>query len=323
MDFRFEVVILPKLEVLRKEIKEEVKLILKDYLVEGNIPKIIKEMKEKLPPTIHVAMCGNCFYNDAIKFFHKENFYPFCECQISSTTDIKKCKKGEKSDEGSPIPKHSKLNGKICEIKTCPPGYRFEVTSNYDLIIFEDNSIFEGKDNKNIRNMKQKFFERLLDCYKMELFRIKTLYSGVGTWIWNTINFNTLKRWCNKMILEDYIYYIQQYITKFLLDGITKSFDDDLKDLEKTINENRKSSQNNRRNLQTHVFTNLNHDTKIKNAYKTLGFTNIENLPSQEEIKTNYKKMSLRMHPDKNPGIDTSKIFNDITEAYNLIKSNR
>jgi len=44
--------------------------------------------------------------------------------------------------------------------------------------------------------------------------------------------------------------------------------------------------------------------------------------PSNErEIKTAYRKMSLKWHPDKNPGVDTSNLMVDINEAYYILNN--
>lgn len=41
---------------------------------------------------------------------------------------------------------------------------------------------------------------------------------------------------------------------------------------------------------------------------------------TQEEIKKAYRSQSLRWHPDKNPGVDTTAKMQDINEAYNILK---
>lgn len=41
---------------------------------------------------------------------------------------------------------------------------------------------------------------------------------------------------------------------------------------------------------------------------------------SQEEIKKSYRSLSLKWHPDKNPGVDTTKKMQDINAAYFLLK---
>lgn len=41
---------------------------------------------------------------------------------------------------------------------------------------------------------------------------------------------------------------------------------------------------------------------------------------SQEEIKKSYRLLSLKWHPDKNPGIDTTEKMQNINAAYFLLK---
>lgn len=41
---------------------------------------------------------------------------------------------------------------------------------------------------------------------------------------------------------------------------------------------------------------------------------------TQEEIKKAYRSQSLRWHPDKNPGMDTTEKMQGINEAYNILK---
>ena len=44
-------------------------------------------------------------------------------------------------------------------------------------------------------------------------------------------------------------------------------------------------------------------------------------LPSatKQEIKEAYRKMSLRWHPDRNPGVDVTEMMQDINEAYKIL----
>jgi hypothetical protein len=61
-------------------------------------------------------------------------------------------------------------------------------------------------------------------------------------------------------------------------------------------------------------------DDNIRKEYEILGFKNLSDTsPSEEDIKRNYKKMALKFHPDKNEGIDTSALFNSISDAYTKI----
>lgn len=41
---------------------------------------------------------------------------------------------------------------------------------------------------------------------------------------------------------------------------------------------------------------------------------------SQSEIRTAFKKQSLKWHPDRNPGKDTTSKMQDINEAYLILK---
>ena len=50
--------------------------------------------------------------------------------------------------------------------------------------------------------------------------------------------------------------------------------------------------------------------------YELLG---VDKTATQKEIEKGYKKSALKWHPDKNPDQDTTKIFQDILEAYNVL----
>ena len=59
----------------------------------------------------------------------------------------------------------------------------------------------------------------------------------------------------------------------------------------------------------------------FKDYYKIL---EIDFPSNEDEIRTAYRRMSSKWHPDKNPGIDTSDLMIDINEAYYILNnSNR
>jgi len=53
-----------------------------------------------------------------------------------------------------------------------------------------------------------------------------------------------------------------------------------------------------------------------KDYYKSLG---VEKSASNKEIKKAFRKLALKYHPDKNPDTDTSKKFQEIAEAYEVL----
>ncbi len=55
----------------------------------------------------------------------------------------------------------------------------------------------------------------------------------------------------------------------------------------------------------------------LKDYYAILG---VSSKASQKEIRDAYKRMSLRWHPDRNPGKDTEEAMKDINEAYSILK---
>lgn len=54
----------------------------------------------------------------------------------------------------------------------------------------------------------------------------------------------------------------------------------------------------------------------FKDYYRILGITP---LSSKVEIKKAYRKMSLKWHPDRNPGVDVTTIMQDVNEAYKIL----
>ena len=55
----------------------------------------------------------------------------------------------------------------------------------------------------------------------------------------------------------------------------------------------------------------------FKDYYKILG---IFRYASSQEIKSAYRTMSMKWHPDKNPGANVTTIMQDINEAYAILK---
>jgi DnaJ-class molecular chaperone len=48
----------------------------------------------------------------------------------------------------------------------------------------------------------------------------------------------------------------------------------------------------------------------------------IDEEATQEQIKIAFKKQALKWHPDRNPGVDTTKRMQEINEAYLILKDN-
>ena len=55
----------------------------------------------------------------------------------------------------------------------------------------------------------------------------------------------------------------------------------------------------------------------FKDYYKILG---ISSSADNAEIKRAYREMSMKWHPDRNPGIDVTATMQDINEAYAILK---
>ena len=63
-------------------------------------------------------------------------------------------------------------------------------------------------------------------------------------------------------------------------------------------------------------YTQQSSNIGLNEAYDIL---NCKRGDSRKKVETNYKKLMLKMHPDKNKDIDSTKISQILTEAKNLI----
>ena len=54
----------------------------------------------------------------------------------------------------------------------------------------------------------------------------------------------------------------------------------------------------------------------VKDYYTTLG---LARSASDEEIKSAYRKLALKYHPDKNPSLGAEEKFKQIKEAFNVL----
>ncbi len=58
----------------------------------------------------------------------------------------------------------------------------------------------------------------------------------------------------------------------------------------------------------------------LKDYYAILG---ISAKASAKEIRDAYRELSLKWHPDRNPGKDTEEIMKDVNEAYSILKDEK
>ena len=65
--------------------------------------------------------------------------------------------------------------------------------------------------------------------------------------------------------------------------------------------------------------TNFSPDSSSISLNEAYDILNCKPGDSREKIESNYKKLMLKLHPDKNKDIDSTKICQILTEAKNLI----
>ena len=65
--------------------------------------------------------------------------------------------------------------------------------------------------------------------------------------------------------------------------------------------------------------TNFSPDSSSISLNEAYDILNCKPGDSREKIESNYKKLLLKLHPDKNKDIDSTKICQILTEAKNLI----
>jgi hypothetical protein len=152
--------------------------------------------------------------------------------------------------------------------------------------------------------------------------RLESLYKGLLSSIWNGINLNRLVRCLRTDDLECYLFDLLARSIKLTVGEIGTN-----KESRRNIFENfardtyeqfaREQGKNNSRSRYSER-VNVDNDDLTK-EYETLGFKNIQKPPDEAQIKRNYKRMALKFHPDMNTGIDTSALFNSISNAYEKV----
>jgi len=164
----------------------------------------------------------------------------------------------------------------------------------------------------------------MLSIYTAEIKRLNNMYPTVFSYMVNTFNLNTMYRFNTVKRLEEYSELIGK---KMILQSI-KQINEMLDNVQRLYKERDRQREEFKQNMdeihrrrqrskQEEAPKTIN-SKDLTNAYKVLGFSNIESLPSQEDIRKNYKKMALKFHPDKND-MDTTELFLSVESSYELI----
>ena len=180
----------------------------------------VTQLNNKIDPSVKVAFCGNCLYNDELKAFQTKNFYPYCRCIIDYHVSLKKCKKGQLSDVGEDLPQNNRRSSELKGCVSCPSGYYIKKIPIYDIMIFEDS---RGLNDKDKSLMKKEYIQEIINTYNLELNRLNSLYKGIFSKVWNFVNFNILSRYIKVLDIE---YYIEELWCSFLKLTIDEIKDD-------------------------------------------------------------------------------------------------
>ena len=65
--------------------------------------------------------------------------------------------------------------------------------------------------------------------------------------------------------------------------------------------------------------TNFSPESNSISLNEAYAILNCKKGDTREKIESNYKKLMIKLHPDKNKDIDSTKICQILTEAKNLI----
>ena len=284
------------------------------------------------------AFCGKCKYNREIKEYHVKNFYPYCSCISKQNFSLKKCSVFRKDDCGFEMTKECRLNDQL--IKICPKGYIVLTQNHYDLMIFESSN---GKSKKEILHRKSEYATELYDRYKVELQRLNNLYTSILSKIYHTFTLKLLFRKIRvielEYIVEDLFIMELSLSTEFMLLDLQQRREEREK-FNKIHEENirgerekwrkmeeekwRKMDEDNNGNSRNSRNSDNNSCETLEDHYSILGFKNSKtNVPTEEQVKKNYKKMALKFHPDKNLEFDTTEIFTKISRSYEIISKSR
>ena len=264
-----------------------------------------------------LAFCGKCKYNNEIKEYHIKNFYPYCSCITNENFRLRKSSFFHTDDFGFELSRELELDGK--KIKICPRGYTVFIQNIYDLMIFESSN---GKSELEILKAKENHIEKLIKIYEFEAKRLNSLYDSLSSKIYHTFTFELLLRNLKVQDIDDMIDDLM--LTKFRFSIKISSIKSD--EMKKMQEERRKEFEEWKRKIQdedTEDDEDSNNET-LEEHYSILGFKNIKtNLPTEEEVKKNYKKMVSKFHPDENLEVDTTEIFTKISRSYEIISFSR
>lgn len=105
-------------------------------------------------PEAKIAFCGICRYNNKLRKYCIDNYYPFCRCVKERQLRVIKCGEGQPDNEGTPLPKDYVHQIEIPgNLEFCPKGYYLKTKLCYDVMIYE-SSEFLTPDQKIMRKIR-------------------------------------------------------------------------------------------------------------------------------------------------------------------------